>query len=322
VSLSHDWLATVVLVLALSVACSPPPPLSAKGPRDALEDRQLWVDPRSSAALRAKELEVTDPRRAALFRQRFAEVPQALWLGGWLEDVGAAVRIAMQSAVERAEAPTFVIHDVPHLDCETTNLGRFGVERRYRQFIRDIAREIGNETAIVVLEPFAFEPFQREPCLSAEDREDMFRMLNDAVRVLRENRRTFVYLGTGTFGRAVAAVATWLASAGLSNAHGFALNVGGHAATRELVEFGHAVSARHAGAHFVIDTSQNGGSRTRKEPCDLSGLRLGTVPTLRTFDPLIDAYHWLKRPGESDGWCPRAPKAGAFWDEAALELVR
>ncbi|MEU6524290.1 glycoside hydrolase family 6 protein, partial [Streptomyces sp. NPDC046924] len=29
-----------------------------------------------------------------------------------------------------------------------------------------------------------------------------------------------------------------------------------------------------------------------------------------TADPLVDAYLWVKRPGESDGECKGGPKAG------------
>ena len=35
----------------------------------------------------------------------------------------------------------------------------------------------------------------------------------------------------------------------------------------------------------------------------------------------LDAYLWLKVPGESDGSCNGAPVAGAFWEKAAIELV-
>jgi endoglucanase len=37
---------------------------------------------------------------------------------------------------------------------------------------------------------------------------------------------------------------------------------------------------------------------------------------------LVDAYLWLKKPGESDGTCNGGPKAGEFWLDRALELAR
>ena len=39
-------------------------------------------------------------------------------------------------------------------------------------------------------------------------------------------------------------------------------------------------------------------------------------------DPLVDAYCWIKRPGESDGTCNGGPAAGGWWPDRALELAR
>ncbi|MGW5026607.1 glycoside hydrolase family 6 protein, partial [Streptomyces albidoflavus] len=47
-----------------------------------------------------------------------------------------------------------------------------------------------------------------------------------------------------------------------------------------------------------------------------------TPPTTRTGDPLLDAYLWIKRPGESDGSCRGGPSAGTWWPEYALGLAR
>jgi endoglucanase len=62
---------------------------------------------------------------------------------------------------------------------------------------------------------------------------------------------------------------------------------------------------------------------------------VGLRPTVNTGVPLIDAYLWLKIPGESDGPCTRGlpgpvdpewgrvdPAAGQWFPEQALELAR
>ncbi|MCW2873942.1 glycoside hydrolase family 6 protein, partial [Actinacidiphila oryziradicis] len=36
----------------------------------------------------------------------------------------------------------------------------------------------------------------------------------------------------------------------------------------------------------------------------------------------VDAYLWVKRPGESDGSCRGAPPAGQWWSDYALRLAR
>merc|ERR1712186_204081 len=55
---------------------------------------------------------------------------------------------------------------------------------------------------------------------------------------------------------------------------------------------------------FIIDTGRNGRPDARSDCanwCNARGSGIGQVPTLDTADPRIDAYFWLKTPGESDG---------------------
>ncbi|PJJ71952.1 endoglucanase [Diaminobutyricimonas aerilata] len=98
-----------------------------------------------------------------------------------------------------------------------------------------------------------------------------------------------------------------------------------------------------AQAHFVIDTSRNGqgpwtapvGKYTDPEVwCNPPARGAGLTPTTETGEPLIDAYFWIKVPGESDGQCYRGtggpedpergmidPAAGQWFPEQARELV-
>jgi endoglucanase len=97
--------------------------------------------------------------------------------------------------------------------------------------------------------------------------------------------------------------------------------------------------------HFLIDTSRNGqgpwtppADHPAGDPqdwCNPPARGLGLRPTLSTGKPLLDAYLWVKIPGESDGACNRwnpwggsdpvrgvmDPAAGVWFDDAALELV-
>ncbi len=95
--------------------------------------------------------------------------------------------------------------------------------------------------------------------------------------------------------------------------------------------------------HFVIDTSRNGagpwqapsGTYSDAEDwCNPPGRGLGAQPTTSTGDPLVDAYLWIKVPGESDGQCYRGtggpldpargvadPAAGSWFAAQAHELL-
>jgi endoglucanase len=86
--------------------------------------------------------------------------------------------------------------------------------------------------------------------------------------------------------------------------------------------------------HFVIDTSRNGRGTLDTAPyaiapynqpknvldklgtynwCNPPGAGLGRPPTVDTGVPLVDAFLWVKTPGESDGSCNITGNARA-WD--------
>ena len=69
--------------------------------------------------------------------------------------------------------------------------------------------------------------------------------------------------------------------------------------------------------HVLVDTGRNGVEDAREECanwCNARGAGVGRVPSLDTADPaVIDAYHWLKTPGESDGCTQTLPSADDAW---------
>ena len=99
-------------------------------------------------------------------------------------------------------------------------------------------------------------------------------------------------------------------------------------------------------ARFVIDTSRNGqgpwtppaGYPDPQDWCNPPGRGVGLRPTLATGVPLLDAYLWVKIPGESDGECTRGlgpagttvdpewgvvdPAAGDWFPQQALQLAQ
>lgn len=95
--------------------------------------------------------------------------------------------------------------------------------------------------------------------------------------------------------------------------------------------------------HFVIDSSRNGQGPwdapdgTYSDPedwCNPPARGLGHEPTTQTGHALLDAYLWIKVPGESDGQCYRGtggpldpergmrdPAAGQWFPAQARELI-
>ncbi len=95
------------------------------------------------------------------------------------------------------------------------------------------------------------------------------------------------------------------------------------------------------GKGFLIDTGRNGRADIRANPaswCNVRGAGLGERPRAAPA-PLVDAYLYIKVPGESDGTsdrraarfdetcgsddaAPSAPEAGLVFDSYLIELVR
>jgi hypothetical protein len=83
------------------------------------------------------------------------------------------------------------------------------------------------------------------------------------------------------------------------------------------------LSQRVGGKHFIIDVSRNGlGATSDGQWCNPPGRALGVNPTTVTDNALVDAYLWVKVPGESDGTCNGGPNAGGWWPEYALGLAQ
>ena len=73
----------------------------------------------------------------------------------------------------------------------------------------------------------------------------------------------------------------------------------------------------------VGDTSRNGlGPTADNQWCNPDGRALGDRPSTQTGLAYVDAFLWVKAPGESDGACAGAPAAGTWMPEYALGLAQ
>jgi len=299
---------------------APKPPKAEGNP---IKGMKLWIDPETNAALRANALDKTQPEIAKLFREKIAKYSQALWLGEWNSNVYRKVKWTVDQATQAGEVPTFIAYNVPGRDCGQHSQGGLKDKEAYQRWIRKIAAGIGDRAAIVVLEPDALGLLEKEGCLSKEKQEERLFLLHDAIKVLRQNPKTVVYLDGGhSKWHPVEVHARLLKMAGVEDANGFALNTSNYRSNEELLPFAKKLSELLGGAHYVIDTSRNGAGPLGVEWCNPPGRKLGLPPTTETPEPHLDAFLWLKRPGESDGSCNGAPQAGAFWDKQAIELAQ
>jgi endoglucanase len=105
-----------------------------------------------------------------------------------------------------------------------------------------------------------------------------------------------------------------------SNADGIATNVSNYRTTEDEIGFATAVlnAIGDPDLNAVIDTSRNGNGPLGDEWCDPDGRGIGVEPTTQTGNDRIDAFLWVKLPGEADG-C--AGGAGQFIPSLAFELA-
>jgi len=304
-----------------------PPPVTA----NPLLGAKLFVDPQSLAMLRANALRQTDAAKAALI-DKIANQPQGLWMGEWNSDIYRAVDHFVGRAQADGSVAVIIAYNVPHRDAAASaeeqghSAGGLASKEAYMRWIRDVHAGINNRPAVVVLEPDALPGLKS---LSPEWQAERLYLIKDAIKVLRQNPSAAVYIDAGHAAWLPAEeMAELLKQAGVEYASGFSVNTSNYRATDECLEYGHKISELVGGKHFVIDTSRNGAgpyleAKTPEESwCNPPGRKIGQPPTTNTGDPIVDGFLWLKRPGESDGECRGGPKAGAWWEEAAMEYVQ
>ncbi|WP_218601559.1 glycoside hydrolase family 6 protein [Pseudonocardia abyssalis] len=288
----------------------------------------FYVDPESPAAVQAREWSAQGRTADAALIDRIAAQPVPQWLTAPTGQVGAQVSGYVDRARSVGQIPLLVPYHVPDRDCGSFSGGGAVDAEDYRAWIREVAAELRDGPATVVLEPDAV-PHELAGC--ADSGAGRAELLSDAVTVLKAAGQVTVYVDAGNPGfiTDVDALAGALRASGVGAADGFALNVANFWPDADVVAFGREISARLGGAHFVVDSGRNGNGRVTDENvdggpsfCNPPGRAVGRVPTLETGDPLVDGYLWIKRVGESDGACrPGEPVAGRWWPEYALGLV-
>jgi endoglucanase len=313
-------------VLGLAAGCSSAPwvgEASVAGAASAKTNaaQPFWVDPASSAAQQIELWRREGRTRDAALLERIAGEPAALWPAGEI-DPAPAIRTATASASQEGRTALFVAYDIPHRDCGQHSAGGAADADAYRAWIGRFAEALGPAKALVVLEPDAVA-HTVDGCTPGEYAAEREQLLREAISRLKQQPHTKVYLDAGNpaWIREPRRLVGPLGRAGIAGADGFALNVANFQTDAATKKYGLRLSAALGGKHFVIDSSRNGNGPLPGAWCNPPGRALGTRPTTDTGEPALDAYLWIKRPGESDGTCEGGPEAGRWWPEYALGLA-
>ncbi|MFJ9122275.1 glycoside hydrolase family 6 protein [Streptomyces sp. NPDC102394] len=266
----------------------------------------------------------TDPRTPVI-QSRIADRPAAVWLTDPSPSaVASQVRAVTSGAAAQRRVPVLVAYAIPDRDCGGASWGGVPDLAAYDGWIDAFASGLGSGEVVVVLEP---DSLAQAGCLSAARRAARLASLARAGRVLKAaDPEARVYYDAGHSGWHPAGVqAALLRQAGAASpasSDGIFSNVSNFRPTSDEITYDRRVLDALGGPArlgAVIDTSRNGnGAPADGSWCDPAGRRLGQAPTLRTGQARVDAYLWVKLPGESDG-CKGAP--GTFSPSYAYALA-
>ncbi|MFY1620992.1 glycoside hydrolase family 6 protein [Micromonospora sp. WMMD736] len=313
------WIAPFLAIAAVAgfvvsfVDEQPAPSVKLVNDANPLVGLPFYLNP-ASKAMRAAQGD-SNPQLAAI-----ANTPTAYWMDHISSPAVDAKYIATAQAA--GTMPVLALYGITNRDCGSYAAGGFGSSGAYRSWIDGVAAAIGGGPAAVILEPDALA---MADCLSPAQQQERYDLMRYAVDTLTRNPATAVYVDAG-HSRWVPAdvMAARLNDVGVAKARGFSLNTANFYTTEESMGYGQTISGLTGGSHYVIDTSRNGAGPVEGDPlswCNPSGRALGVAPTTATGNPQVDAFLWVKRPGESDGACRGAPSAGTFVNKYAIDLA-
>nr|WP_246606226.1 glycoside hydrolase family 6 protein [Actinoplanes toevensis] len=261
--------------------------------------------------------------RTAVIRDKVASQPSSRWLSNFnVGTVQAEVAGYVGAANAVGQIPQLTLYGIPNRDCGGASAGGAPDLATYQTWIGNIARGLGGSTVLILLEP---DSLALQTCLSSSERSARDAALRTATQTLKgANPNAKVYLDAGHSAWNTAGdQAGRLVAAGVAVADGFYTNVSNFQPTSSEAAYGRSILSALSGQgvsgkHQIIDTSRNGGAAGDWCGDDNTDRRIGAYPTTATNDANIDAYLWVKPPGEADG-CAYA--AGSFQPNLAYSLA-
>jgi hypothetical protein len=199
----------------------------------------------------------------------------------------------------------------------------------FRRRVDEMVAGIANRPAVALLE---LDAIGSSSCIYAHGGmpawEAALRYEIDAMQALPH---TVVYVEAGySDANTPRYTAKILNAIGVRKIRGFFTNDTHQNWTIDEVRWAEKVSRLTHGAHFVVNTADNGRGPKRNrnrvkygnsDLCNPPGRGLGPMDTTATGFPNADAFLWTHPPGNSSGGCRGGPPAGVFWPARAIGLA-
>lgn len=258
--------------------------------------------------------------REPVIASKVASQPQATWFTSYNPaTIQSQVSSLTSAAAAKGQVPILVAYDIPNRDCGGASAGGAPTIAAYETWISDFAAGLGSGTVLVLVEP---DSLALQSCLSSSDasaRDGAIAFAGHVIHADDPNAKVYFDGGHSDWNPASQQAATLEAAGVTADANGVFTNVSNFEWTNDELYYGQQIlnDIGDSSLHLVIDTSRNGVGPDSTW-CDPSGRALGLNPTANTGYSYVDAFLWVKPPGESDG-C--ADKAGTFDPALAAALA-
>lgn len=310
-------------------------PISRNNP---LDNKVFYVDQTRSVVKAAADSRSRDNLQEAGLLDKIASQPGVIWLVGPSKedptakrDINLVVRTSTEAGTQKS-LPVYQLYAIPNRDaCAGYSKGGFSNEEEYINWLNNILSSLKTE-AVFLIEADSIGHAIKGDCLTEQQAEERYRLLNRVVSILGSSSKVLASYMDAThsdwFPDPVELVDPLIKS-GVRNADGVSVNVSNFIETDVTSSWSERlIGALGGDLGVVIDTSRNG--KGPQDPnitgdarwCNPTGRGLGNKPTTDVNSRHIDAYLWVKTPGESDGACFGHPEAGTFVTSIALELAR
>ena len=199
----------------------------------------------------------------------------------------------------------------------------------FRRRVDELAEGIGRRPAVMLLE---LDAIGSSSCIAHDgamaDWEAALRYEINAVRALPH---TVVYVEAGySDGNSPSYTARILNAIGVNQIRGFFTNDTHQNWTSAEVHWAQQISKLTHGAHFIVNTSDNGrGPKLNPHPvtqgtealCNPPDRGIGPMDTTVTTSSQADAFLWTHPPGNSSGSCGGGTPSGTFWAAKAISMA-
>lgn len=250
--------------------------------------------------------------------ERLQQTPIAEWLSPNL----LAPRKVVDAGHAAGQVPVMVAYDIPQRDLNGHSAGGLPDAAAYRVWTDRLSDVIGDNDAILIVEPDALMQSVDMPDPAA--RAERIGLLQYALKAFGRNKNTAVYLDAGNASwRPPEVVAGLLhdVEGGGVRVPGIALNV----ASRHRADTTRAFAARVEAAfgrplYVMIDDSVNGAPDTDNLNgwCNPPGRKIGRLPDT-VFDPDQRVEEmFIKTPANSDGVCGTSQRPAGVFDGGLL----